>query len=172
MEPRETPSNRPSASLEASAPGEATGRQPGAPMPDPLERLGLVFFAAALACLFFVVPVVWEILQSQAPAVPVYEVTAVALDAAYETDAQAAQERYGTGQVSVTGSVCRFGREANGGLYVELAASERRVVRCLFSEEEPEWLVGLEDGKKVTVHGTCEGRGPSGHLTIRATDLR
>ncbi|NLB95867.1 MAG: hypothetical protein GX785_09185 [Armatimonadetes bacterium] len=172
MEPQEPPSNRPTVSLEASAPGEAARMQPAASSLDPLERLGLIFFAAALASLFFVVPEVWKILRSQASAVPFYKVTAAALATAYETDAQAAHERYGARQVSVTGTVRRFGREANGVLYVELAASERRVVRCLFSEEDPGWLSGLLEGKEVTVHGPHTCRGPSGDLTIRATDLK
>ena len=96
MEPRETPSNRPSASLKR-APWRTTGRQPGAPMPDPLERLGLVFFAAALLPLLRGAGRLGDSAVAGA-AVPVYEVTAVALDAAYETDAQAAKSGMAPGR--------------------------------------------------------------------------
>lgn len=176
MEPQDAVENVPHAAQAAEpdsrGTGEPRGTKPAAAPLDPLERLGLVFFALMLVGLFYVVPVVRDILKAPARAAPVYKVSAAELDAAYASDSRVARERYDGKQVILTGSVHSFGRDANGAPYVDIGATGSRAVRCVFGKEEPELLAGLKKGKQVTVHGTCEGYAPPEDVVIRATNLQ
>lgn len=98
------------------------------------------------------------------PAAPPLAVTAVQLGTDYSGNEVAADTKYKGKVLLLSGTVIRVATDFPGEIDVYLQADQGDFVDCSFSEDAKATLATVQIGQKVTVRGTCGGKGASPFL--------
>ncbi len=107
--------------------------------------------------------------QEEPAAEEAISVSAQELDAEYEKNQVAADEKYNDKKVLVTGTVNDIGKDMMGDSTVTLSGSNPFGITCVFEKSEQAKLAQVSKGDTVTVRGICKGK--SLNITIAYATL-
>jgi len=88
-------------------------------------------------------------------------VTATSLYQDYEANEVAADEKYKSKTLAVSGTVDSIGKDIADTMYVSLSSGKQYSitnVQCMFGDEHKNALSRLNKGQKVTIKGRCDGK--------------
>jgi hypothetical protein len=99
--------------------------------------------------------------SENATAVPIIQVTAASILAAYEDNAIAADQKYKDKILDISGPIDDFGEDIMGTKYLTLSDSSEysfETIRCMFSDEHVNQLATLKKGQTITARGKSDGK--------------